>query len=133
MKFQERLTKEEKRGWRKCNKYSIIQEFEEYKNKFLENRKQYFEKVLEQQRTIENTIFETYDALIDTDDESYKTIKENKSNYTIEELEKELALIYARTKVVFAQKQTGKVIKLGKTDGNTGDVSPYGNMFEKTF
>ncbi len=88
--------------------------------------------ILQEQRELqEDELFEKYDQLIDVEDESYKKIKENKSNYSIEQLKKEIAFIFAEKKINFSSNNNKKIIKLGGDKGNTGEVSPYGNLFEK--
>ncbi len=87
---------------------------------------------LESQRTEQETeLFAKYDEILDPEDEAYKTIKENKSNFTIEQLEEKLAVIFARKQFKFSSNKNKNIIKLGGDAGNTGEVSPYGNLFEK--
>lgn len=137
--FQERLTKEEKDALDEMrSKYSqLVKDFEEYKNNFTVSneeakRLQKFEKdTLALQRTAqEELIFEKYDELFEEDDPEYAKIKKDKANFSIDQLAKEIAFVYTNKKITFASKQS-KIIKLGGNDGNTGEVSPYGNIIEK--
>ena len=137
--FQERLTKEEKDALDEMrSKYSqLVKDFEEYKNNFTVSneeakRLQKFEKdTLALQRTAqEELIFEKYDELFEEDDPEYAKIKKDKANFSIDQLAKEIAFVYTNKKITFSSKQS-KIIKLGGNDGNTGEVSPYGNIIEK--
>lgn len=102
------------------NKLEIeTNELREYKTKVEK------EKLEEQQAEL----FAQYDALL-KDNAEYATIKENKDNYSIEELEKELALLYVKSNTKFAKKDRKKTIKLGiqPKDSANNILSPYGDL-----
>ena len=138
--FQEKLTKEEKEALDEMrNNYSkLLDEFEEYKNNYsmpndeVEKLKEFKSDILEQQRKMqEEEIFNKYDEVLDVEDKTYKEIKENKSNYSIEQLEEKLAVLFARKQIHFSSNENKKIIKLGGDSGNNGEVNPYGDLFEK--
>ena len=115
-------------------------EFEEYKNNFstpnteVEILQNFQNETLKTQRQEQETeIFSRYDEVLDMEDESYKSIKENKSEFSIEQLEEKLAVIFARKQIKFSTDRGKGIIKLGGSDGTSGnsEVSPYGNLFEK--
>jgi len=89
------------------------------------------QKLQEERENDENILFSKYDEILDTEDEAYKSIKENKNDFTIEQLEEKLAVIFARKQIQFSSNKNKDIIKLGGDKGNTGEVSPYGNLFEK--
>jgi hypothetical protein len=73
-------------------------------------------------------LFEQYDELL-KDNAEYAIIKENKDNYLIEELEKELALLYVKSNAKFSKKDTKKKIKIGiEPEENNVISSPYGDL-----
>lgn len=87
---------------------------------------------LQAERTEQETeLFARYDENLDPEDESYKAIKETKSDFSIEELESKLAVLYTRKKLNFSSNKNNKIIKLGGDSDNAGELSPYGNLFEK--
>jgi hypothetical protein len=122
--FQERLTKEEKDALDKMRA-----EFSEIKAENAELTKFKAEVLQAQREQEESAIFSKYDELIDVEDEAYSEIKKNKANFTIEQLKKEIAFIYAEKKITFTA--DNKIIKLGGKNKDEGDLSPYGNLFEK--
>lgn len=89
------------------------------------------QKLQEERENEENILFTKYDEILDSKDETYKSIKENKNKFSISELKKELALIFAEKQLNFSSNKNKDIIKLGGDKGNTGEVSPYGNLFEK--
>ncbi len=122
--YQERLTKEEKDA------------LDEMRNKFTEMETKIQElsdfqaEVLKVQRELEESaIFDKYDELIGDEDEAYNEIKKNKDGFTIEQLKKEIAFIYAEKKINFSVNKD--IIKIGGRKGENIDISPYGNIFEK--
>lgn len=136
--FQERLTKEEKEALDEMrNNYSkLLDEFEEYKNNYsipnkeVEELREFKSQKLQKEREEQEAVlFAHYDEVLDVEDEVYKQIKENKSNFSIEQLEEKLAVLFARKQLSFSSNKN--IIKLGADDGDTGEVSPYGNLFEK--
>lgn len=138
--FQERLTAEEKEALDKMrNDYSLLQtqfnELQENYSKLEKDIEQLNEfksqKLQEERENDENILFSKYDEILDTEDEAYKSIKENKNDFTIEQLEEKLAVIFARKQIQFSSNKNKDIIKLGGDKGNTGEVSPYGNLFEK--
>ena len=120
------------------NYTNLQSEFEEYKNNYsipndeVEKLKEFKSDILEQQRKMqEEEIFNKYDEVLDVEDKTYKEIKENKSNYSIEQLEEKLAVLFARKQIHFSSNENKKIIKLGGDSGNNGEVNPYGDLFEK--
>lgn len=113
---------------------SLSQENEDLKSNN-EELNSFKEKTLKDEREIEeNKLFDKYDELIDEEDESYKTIKESKSDFSIEQLKKELAFIFAEKQFNFSSnknKNNNNLVKIGGDFQNTGEVSPYGSLFEK--
>lgn len=138
--FQERLTSEEKETLDKMRSdFSVLEtqlnELQANYNKLeqdVEELSSFKSETLQTQRQeIENEIFSKYDEILDLEDEAYKSIKENKDNFSIEQLEEKLAVIFARKQISFSSNKNNNLIKLGGDVGNTGEVSPYGNLFEK--
>lgn len=86
----------------------------------------------EQREQQEVELFEKFDMLFSEEDEDYKTIKENKDTFaTVEQLEEKIALIYTRKQMQFSMKKADGITRIGSEEQNTGEVSPYGNLFEK--
>ncbi|MDP4176618.1 MAG: hypothetical protein Q8933_21745, partial [Bacteroidota bacterium] len=80
----------------------------------------------------ENELFTKFSKL--DGDEDYETIKTNAKNYSIEDLEKEIAVVYARKTVTFSskskEKSTIKVPVDFSKDEKKGE-NPYGDVFIK--
>ena len=118
------------------NYTNLQSEFEEYKNNYsipnkeVEELREFKSQKLQKEREEQEAVlFAHYDEVLDVEDEVYKQIKENKSNFSIEQLEEKLAVLFARKQLSFSSNKN--IIKLGADDGDTGEVSPYGNLFEK--
>ena len=131
---------EEQRNASVQNYEQLKSEFEEYKNNFstpnteVEVLQSFQDETLKTQRQEQEAeIFSRYDEVLDIEDESYKSIKENKSEFSIEQLEEKLAVIFARKQIKFSNDRVTGIIKLGGSDGNSrnSEVSPYGDLFEK--
>ena len=115
-------------------------EFEEYKNKYSTPneevvRLQEFEtSTLFSQR---ETLFSQFDAQL-TDNEEYQTLKQNASQFSLEQLEKEVAFIIVKsgTNVKFSSnkgnKKQNQTVKLPFSSSHSdGDSKVYGDLFEK--
>lgn len=79
----------------------------------------------------ENEIFAKYEETLAGNAE-YDSLKEKSSEFSLEELKKELALIYVESTVTFSKKETKKddlvVEKFNKREKET---SKYGDLFER--
>lgn len=98
---------------------SDLEELQNYKAKIEE------EQLIESQ----NEIFEIYNELL-KDNVSYKEIKDNREDYSVEDLEKELALLYVRSNNKFSKKEKKRNVKINiESEGTNTAVSPYGDIF----
>ena len=120
-------------------------EFEEYKNKYstpnedVDILKEFQNTTLSTQRTqAEETLFSQTDAQL-TDNEEYQTLKQNASQFSLEQLEKEVAFIIVEsgTNVKFTShkgsKKQNQTVKLpfGSNHNDENDNKVYGDLFEK--
>lgn len=64
------------------------------------------------------------------DSVEYQSLKDEKDKYSIEDLEKELALIYVKNNAKFSKKTTDEKVKLNiETKEEKITMSPYGDLF----
>jgi len=136
--YQERLTLEEKETLDKMrNEYSALEirlnelqaNYEKLEQDTEELKEFKSQKLKLERESQETELFSKYDEILEKDDESYLKVKENKNNFSVEQLEEKLAVIFARKQ--FSSNKNNIIVKIGGETGNTGDVSPYGNLFEK--
>lgn len=86
---------------------------------------------LSEERTIaEAELFSQFEENL-KDDEKFEDLKKNSTNFTLEELEKELALLYVKktAKFSFNKKQTN-TIKI-KVEYKEEDYKPYGDLIKE--
>lgn len=85
-----------------------------------------------QRKEQEEVLFKQYEELKDV--EGYEKLKETASEFTIEELEKELALLYVKHKANFSlnsNKANTVKINIHKDNEEDKPESPYGDLFDK--
>lgn len=89
-------------------------------------------KLSEERQEAEIELFSIYEEKL-TDDEKFKELKTNSKNFTIEELEKELALLYVKKTASFSfKKNENRSIKINVNKSTDVETDPYGGLIEKT-
>ena len=84
-------------------------------------------KITDERKTKENAIFETYKDLDGVAE--YEAIKKDTSKFEkVEDMEKEIALLFVKNKVTFSKNGGSIKIPIGKKEEKT---SVYGDLFEK--
>ena len=141
--FQERLTKEEKDELDKIrDNYSLLEtenkelkevsaEYEEVKPEL--ERLQGFEKdiLAEQRKVAEEELFGNFEDKL-KDNEEYEELKTNSEKYSIEELEKELALLYVKKTANFSLQKPNTSIKVNVNPiEDKKEDSRYGDLYER--
>lgn len=125
--FQVRLTKEEKDALEQLKgNYSTL----ESEVNDLRSFKQTIE--TEQRNEAEKELYSQFPHL--EDNEEFKKLKENASNFTLEQLEKEIAYIALKVDGKFSKKQEGNTtIKVGVNFSKKDNKSDscYGDLFDK--
>ena len=125
--FQVRLTKEEKDALEQLKEnYSTL----ESEVNDLRSFKQTIE--TEQRNEAEKELYSQFPHL--EDNEEFKKLKENASNFTLEQLEKEIAYIALKVDGKFSKKQEGNTtIKVGVNFSKKDNKSDscYGDLFDK--
>ena len=90
------------------------------------------DKLDKERKEQESVLFEQYKELEDV--EEFITLKEKSADFTIENLEKELALLYVKSKANFSlETDKNNTIKVGVQMESEEDKpeSPYGDLFDK--
>lgn len=130
--FQERLTKEEKEVLDTMrSNYSILE------TEVIGLREYQASKYAEERTQAEETLFSQTDTQL-ADNEEYQTLKKNASQFSLEQLEKEVAFIIVKsgTNVKFSSnkgnKKQNQTVKLPFSSSHSdGDSKVYGDLFEK--
>jgi hypothetical protein len=127
---------QEERATATQNYENLVQEFEEYKNNYsvpneeVNGLKEFKATVDAEKRTIaESELFSHYEESLN-DVADFNALKENAGNYTLEDLEKELALMYVKHSTNFSLNKKDGSIKI-KVEHSTNSESPYGGLLEK--
>lgn len=128
--FQERLTKEEKEALDAMrNNYALLEE----ENKFLKAFKE--QKLKEERIWAEGELFAQFDEQL-KDNEEYIKLKENASQFTLEQLEKEIAYIVVRSNSsfkFFGNKPNKKIntVKIDLPSREDAKEEKYDEILEK--
>ena len=131
--FQERLTKEEKEALDTMrSNYSILE------TEVIGLREYQASKYAEERTQAEEILFSQTDAQLQ-DNEEYQILKQNASQFSLEQLEKEVAFIIVKsgTNVKFSShkgsKKQNQTVKLpfGSNHNDENDNKVYGDLFEK--
>lgn len=110
---------------------NINKEYEKLKEEVKELREFKKEVMAKEREVKEEKLFNTFKDLEGM--EEYEELKEKASEYTIEELEKELALLYVKSKANFSIKDSEDemvTFELPEVN-NDKPETPYDNLFEK--
>lgn len=91
-------------------------------------------KLAEERKVAEDKLFEKYSCL--SQNEEYLTLRENVSKFELSDLEKELALIYAKQTLEaanknFSKRETTETLKVPIDVHHEEEHSVYGGLFEK--
>lgn len=118
----------------------LSDDFEEYKNNYSTSnseveRLQNFEKeTLETARNeAEKALFETFPQL--AGNEEFENLKKKSSEFTLEQLEKEISHIVVKTSKEFKaysqKREQNPIVKVKNFKHESNDNNPYGNLFDK--
>lgn len=117
----------------------LSDDFEEYKNNYSTSnseveRLQNFEKeTLEKARNeAEKALFETFPQL--TGNEEFENLKKKSSEFTLEQLEKEISHIVVKTSEEFKaysqKREQNPIVKVKNFKHESNDNNPYGDLFD---